>query len=145
MQDPIINWFINKDEGQAPIKDDFLGNVKPGERLTMSFDIWNNRFGQEDVSSANNCKIRIQAGKIENSFLLNKMTASIDGESVDISIINDISVISSQKRLTGLDITYNDAERASNRMNLILNFDIPNNIQESLKDLIIDLSYEVER
>ena len=80
MNDPIITWYAKLDNDTEFNKTNeiYAGSYTKENSINVNMQIWNNRWGTEDVQSLNNFNINIYFDKEEDFILLDYCTVVLN-------------------------------------------------------------------
>lgn len=143
MNQPTISWFIIEDDEQVQEEEYYLGSFNSNTNIELKLQIWNNRYGIEDVESIKNAKLILYFETIEDNTLLNFCTVEneFDGEVKPTIELNKASIYLGE--LNGEANNGIDNEKNTNHFkNVTIRFkDFPANLKEGLKNLFVDIQY----
>lgn len=79
MQDPKISWFVKDPDGIfVPQNEYHAGTYTKADKIVVDFQIWNNRWGVEDVKELTNPVLNFYFDTIEDATLLNLCKITVD-------------------------------------------------------------------
>lgn len=89
MEDPKITWYakLNKETQYEETNDYYAGSYTPGHAIDVDIQIWNNRFGLDDVAMLSDFYIVVSFDRVEDSSLFDYCTI----------VLNDASIIPLKK------------------------------------------------
>lgn len=84
MEDPKITWYakLNKESQYEETNDYYAGSYTPGHPIDVDIQIWNNRFGLEDVANLADFYIVISFEHVEDSALFDYCTIVLDDANI---------------------------------------------------------------
>lgn len=139
MNDPIITWYAKLDNDTEFNKTNeiYAGSYTKENSINVNMQIWNNRWGTEDVQPLSNFNINIYFDKEEDFILLDYCTVVLNKtEILTINKTDKIGVLTfDQIELSG---ALNDGTIENNPNNYILLdfiFKAPNNTRLKVNDL----------
>ena len=124
---PKISWFVKEQDGlYAPKEEHHAGTYNNEEKIIVDIQVWNNRWGVEDVETLRSPVLNFYFDTIEDSALLELCKVSFDdmgevpliirGNKASARIGRDLS----GKKNNGDD---NDENNAQNFVNIRFEFD----------------------
>ncbi len=89
MEDPKITWYakLNKETQYEETNDYYAGSYTPGHAIDVDIQIWNNRFGLDDVATLSDFYIVVSFDRVEDSSLFDYCTI----------VLNDANIIPLKK------------------------------------------------
>lgn len=79
MQKPRISWFVKESDGSFIAKEEHhAGTYDRQEKVAVEIQVWNNRWGVEDVESLRDPVLNFYFDTLEDSSLLHLCKISID-------------------------------------------------------------------
>lgn len=78
MEKTKITWYVDTSEGLIAKKEHHAGTYSPRETLKVVIQVWNNRWGVEEVEPLKDAVVNIYFDTIEDSALLNLCSLEID-------------------------------------------------------------------
>lgn len=89
MEDPKITWYakLNKETQYEETNDYYAGSYTPGHAIDVDIQIWNNRFGLDDVATLSDFYIIVSFDCVEDSSLFDYCTI----------VLNDANIIPLKK------------------------------------------------
>lgn len=140
---PIISWHVLENDVFNEKEEYYLGNFEPLETVSFNLQLWNNKYGNENVDDIDNAKLSIKFEKLDDFILLNYCTVYINGvkESID-KVLEDKALVNigflSGEKNNGLDEAFNEY----NFKDIKLIFEnIPTTIRQGLKNIFLDVEY----
>lgn len=84
MEDPKITWYakLNKESQYEETNDYYAGSYTPGHPIDVDIQIWNNRFGLDDVANFADFYIVISFEHVEDSALFDYCTIVLDDANI---------------------------------------------------------------
>lgn len=84
MEDPKITWYakLNKESQYEETNDYYAGSYTSGHPIDVDIQIWNNRFGLEDVANLADFYIVISFEHVEDSALFDYCTIVLDDANI---------------------------------------------------------------
>jgi hypothetical protein len=143
MKDPQISWYVLEDEILTPYEEYYAGSYRPNDVLEIQMNVWNNRWGQETVKDVQQGTIAVYFDTIEDSYLLNLCSISIDnGDFKALTITSNRGCISLGKILFG-EANVGSANSKDNYAKITLKFGpVTDGMKNSLKNLYVDLEFD---
>lgn len=141
---PILTWFVVEGEMYKPKAIYNAGMVNNNEMFIVNLQVWNNRWGIDDVESIDNPVMNIYCDNIEDSFLLDNIKIIIDEYEIG-SVVNREEFLSVLlgKKLSGSKNNGDETDRNNNEnfINIRLEIDLRNrNIKDNdLKSLYFEI------
>ena len=85
MNEPALSWYVvGTDSVEEIDKEYYAGAYSPSNtEFTMTLQVWNNKWGTEDVADIDSPKLVIMFDTIEDATLLNYCKVRIDGGSYE--------------------------------------------------------------
>ena len=136
-----ISWFILDAEEYTQESDVYIGSYSHNETISIKCQLWNNRYGTTHIESVENATLGILFESIEDSYMLNYCSVTIDnGEEIKPTIEIDRGLI--EIGLISGD-SNNGEDSISNKNNyydIEIKFkNVPSNIKKGLKSLYVDI------
>lgn len=140
---PNIMWYIKEDSVLTPYEEYYAGSYAPGSTLEFNVQVWNNRFGTSDAGDAYNPRLIMFFDSIENSSLLKYCSVTVDGS--QLSMVTELNkgrvdfgrILSGKANSSGVS--------KDNYCDIKINIGpIPNGLRNELKNLYIDIEYDLE-
>jgi hypothetical protein len=134
--------YISESAIYVPYKEYFAGSFRPNEVMEIQMQVWNNKWGQEDVENIANGIVSVYFDCIENSALLCLCTLKIgNGGFVPFVIEGNKGKLGMNRILygtanSGSDSAVNNYETITLRIG-----PISKGIKDELKNLFIDIEY----
>lgn len=139
-----ITWYILEDEEYIQDDEYYLGSFSPDSEIQLKVQVWNNRYGKNNVESIPNARLAIYFDSIEDSMLLEYCTVSInDNNFTKIPVmfgkgIIDIGLLSGNSN-NGMDIIDN----IYNFKNISISFKgFPTNLKNGIKNMFLDIELD---
>lgn len=139
-----ITWYILEDEEYIQDDEYYLGSFSPDSEIQLKVQVWNNRYGKNNVESIPNARLAIYFDSIEDSMLLEYCTVSInDNNLTKIPVmfgkgIIDIGLLSGNSN-NGMDIIDN----IYNFKNISISFKgFPTNLKNGIKNMFLDIELD---
>lgn len=139
-----ITWYILEDEEYIQDDEYYLGSFSPDSEIQLKVQVWNNRYGRNNVESIPNARLAIYFDSIEDSMLLEYCTVSInDNNFTKIPVmfgkgIIDIGLLSGNSN-NGMDIIDN----IYNFKNISISFKgFPTNLKNGIKNMFLDIELD---
>lgn len=139
-----ITWYILEDEEYIQDDEYYLGSFSPDSEIQLKVQVWNNRYGRNNVESIPNARLAIYFDSIEDSMLLEYCTVSInDNNFTKIPVmfgkgIIDIGLLSGNSN-NGMDIIDN----TYNFKNITISFKgFPTNLKNGIKNMFLDIELD---
>ena len=148
MAEPQISWYVVEPDDQlAPYEEYYAGSFRPSQTMEVNLQVWNNRWGTENVSDANTCRFVAYFDSIEDSVLLDLCKVYLNDVLLNTEIVNKKLQANLNRNLIGLANNGSPALFPSNYAKIKITFGpITNGVKNTLKNLLVDLEYEaVER
>lgn len=140
MNNANINWFIFNADEYIQDTDLYLGSFTQNSAIEITMQIWNNRYGSEEVESIENARLCMKFDTLEDSALFNYCTVKVNNTSKELSIIAnkaiiDIGTLSGQIN-DGIDNSHNK----DNYKEVTIRFsDFPTSLKNGLKNLFFNI------
>lgn len=143
MKDPQISWYVLEDETFVPYEEYYAGSYRPDDVIEVVMNVWNNRWGQEVVKDVQQGRIAVYFDTIEDSYLLNLCSVSIDdGEFKALNITSNRGRINLGRGLSG-EVNVGSSTAKDNYAKITLRFGpITDGIRNSLKNLYVDIEFD---
>ena len=139
-----ITWYILDDEDYIQDDEYYLGSFSPDSEIKLKVQVWNNRYGKNNVENIPNARLAIYFDSIEDSLLLNYCTISVNDESftkIPVMFGNgvvDIGLLSGNSN-NGMDIVDN----VYNFKNITISFKgFPANLKNGIKNMFLDIELD---
>ena len=139
-----ITWYILEDEEYIQDDEYYLGSFSPDSEIQLKVQVWNNRYGKNNVESIPNARLAIYFDSIEDSMLLEYCTVSInDNNFTKIPVmfgkgIIDIGLLSGNSN-NGMDIIDN----IYNFKNISKSFiGFPTYLKKGIKNMFLDIELD---
>ena len=139
-----ITWYILEDEEYIQDDEYYLGSFSPDSEIQLKVQVWNNRYGKNNVESIPNARLAVYFDSIEDSMLLEYCTVSInDNNLTKIPVmfgkgIIDIGLLSGNSN-NGMDIIDN----TYNFKNITISFKgFPTNLKNGIKNMFLDIELD---
>jgi hypothetical protein len=143
MKEPIITWFVkNEEENFIPREEYNAGIYTKGKKLIVEMQVWNNRWGIEDVDDLKNPVINLYFETLEDSVLLNMCKISVDEvENMPLIITGQKASVFINKDIKGTQNNGDQEESNLNFINIKFEFEAPNyRLKENdLKNLYFEI------
>lgn len=144
MNNPIISWYIQEDNGYIQDDEYYLGSFTSNSNIELNVQVWNNRYGSKNVDNIDNARLSIYFDNIEDSSLLQYCTVSINNESY---VSPDIEVNRATLYIGNLSGSLNNglesSQNNSNYKNINLKFsNLPSNLKNDLKNMFLDIEID---
>lgn len=128
MEDPKITWYakLNKETQYEETNDYYAGSYTPGHAIDVDIQIWNNRFGLNDVATLSDFYIVVSFDRVEDSSLFDYCTIVLNDANILPLKKNGKKAILELPDTVKLSGTKNDGTLDSNTdhyMNLEFQFD----------------------
>lgn len=142
MNDPQLTWYVIEDSVVTPYEEYYAGAFRPNDTIEITFQVWNNRWGQENAADINNGKLAVYFSTFEDSALLGLCSVKIDN--------NDFTPLTVQAYRGRIDlgrvlsgkINSGASTATSNYVTITLRFGpITEGIKNTLKNLFLDIEY----
>lgn len=144
MRDPQISWYVLENESVELIdKEHFAGAFSPSNiEATFEMQVWNNKWGTEDVADIDNPVLVLMFDTIEDSKLLEYCKVRIDNNPFkELEIYNDKATIPMNRILSGRS-NKGSASDSTNYSQITIKFGpITHGMQNGLKGLLVDIQY----
>lgn len=88
-----ISWFIKDNEAFYEKKEYHAGTYRSDETIELNMQVWNNRWGTEDVSDVIAPVLSIKFGTLEDSSLLELIKVIVNGSSEPPATIKDKNAV----------------------------------------------------
>lgn len=145
MKDPQISWYIKENEDVTFIdKEIYMGSYNSSNiEAVFNVQLWNNKWGDEDVKNLENFSIAIFFDTIEDNALLSRCEVKIDkGGYQKPEIIGSKGIIKVDRIISGIRNSGNI--NANNYLDLSIRVSpITGDMKNGLKNIVIDLQYDI--
>ena len=139
---PQIQWFIVEDGEAYSSPEYYAGSTMIGQTMQVKMQVWNNRWGQEIVKDATNCRVNISFGSLEDSALLSMTKMIVNKTEIQGTITNKILTIPIGKDLLGNINSGSVTVADDNYFEFILQFGpVTEDMKREIKKLYVDLDY----
>lgn len=78
MNKPRITWFVKEDGGYVPKQEHHAGTYTPDNPIVLHLQVWNNRWGTEDVETIENPVLNFYFDTFEDKSLLERCKITFD-------------------------------------------------------------------
>lgn len=144
MNKPKITWYIKEDDDYIQDNEYYLGSFSPTNEIKVKVQVWNNRYGKNNVENIPNARLALYFDNVEDGILLNYCTVSInDSTPIKVPImfgkgIVDLGLISgsSNNGSDTMDNTYN-----FKNIELIFK-EFPSSLKNGLKNMYLDIELD---
>lgn len=139
-----IKWYIKNDNTFYPEEDYFAGTYSSRTPLSITIQLWNNRYGTEDVDDLSDFALKASFEHLEDKSLLQYVKLSSGTVELDSTVLDD-HIIFTMPSGTVLKGTANNgltSENATNYMEMTFSFEVPEetNLKENdLKSLYFEI------
>lgn len=144
MLKPVITWHIIEEDETMQENEYYLGSYSPNEEIQLSFQVWNNRYGQIEAETIDNARLAIYFETFEDNAILNYCTVSVnEGEFSKPEIdVNKATLYIGELNGTINNGSATDKNRTHFK-NVTLKFtNLPSNLKNGLKNLFIDIELD---
>lgn len=146
MNKPIITWHAEKNEQLENINETYYaGSFNPNSpAITLALQVWNNRWGQENVQNIESSKLVLGFNTLEDSKLLEICEVRIDGRAYDkVEIMGSKGYINLDRELSGASNS-GTSSSTGNYARIEIRFNIEDvALRNGVKNLFLDLEYLV--
>ena len=146
MNEPKLEWYsrIGKDEKYALDNNVYAGTHTEGNPITVSLQLWNNRWGVEDVEPLEDFHINMFFKNKEDSALLQYCTVTLnEADVLSLAITEDIATLEFPKPIV-LSGTKNDGTTKNNQDHFItLQFTFQANGEDLKENDLKSLFFEI--
>lgn len=144
MANPIISWYVNESGSYVQDEEYYLGSFTSDTDISVSVQVWNNRYGSKEVDSIDEARLAIYFDTIEDSALLNYCTVSINDSTYATPSVELQRAVVTIGELSGVD---NDGleqtSNESNYKNVTIKFSgFPGNLKNGLKNMYLDIEFD---
>lgn len=121
MDKPRISWYSRiGDETYQPQSEFYAGTYTKEEKISVDIQIWNNRWGTEDVETLDNFSLNIYFDCLEDSALLQCCKVILGGmDELSLIISGQKATVSFPEKVK-LSGVKNDGSSANSRENYIM-------------------------
>lgn len=144
MRDPQISWYILENESVELIdKEHFAGAYSPSNlEATFEMQVWNNKWGTEDVADIDNPVLVLMFDTIEDSRLLDLCRVKIDNNPYkELEIYDNKATIPLNRLLAG-KLNKGTVSDSMNYAKISIKFGpITHGMKNGLKSLLVDLQF----
>lgn len=140
MKEPIINWFVNEDNQYSACSEYYAGTYNLKDDFIIESEVWNNKWGTEDVADIPNGILCISFANAEDSVLLKFCEVKINDDvyrKVDNTEFNRGTI--KVGRLSGSK-NNGSSSNTDNYKKITIKFsNAPTNIRDELKNMFISI------
>ena len=144
MRDPQVSWYIIENESVELIdKEHFAGAYSPSNiEATFEMQVWNNKWGTEDVADIDNPVLVLMFDTIEDSKLLEYCKVKIDNNPFrELEIYDNKATLPLDRLLAG-KANKGSASDSTNYARITIKFGpITHGMKNGLKSLLVDIQY----
>lgn len=145
MKDPQISWYIKENEDVTFIdKEIYMGSYNSSNmEAVFNVQLWNNKWGDEDVKNLENFSIVIFFDTIEDNALLSRCEVKVDnGGYQKPEMIGSKGMIKVDRIVSGM--RNNGTLNANNYLDLSIRISpITGDMKNGLKNIVVDLQYDI--
>lgn len=145
MKDPQISWYIKENEDVTFIdREIYMGSYNSSNiEAVFNVQLWNNKWGDEDVKNLENFSIAISFDTIEDNALLNRCEVKVDkGGYQKLEIVGSKGIVKVDRVISGMRNSGN--LNANNYLDLSIRISpITGDMKNGLKNIVIDLQYDI--
>lgn len=145
MKDPQISWYIKENEDVTFIdREIYMGSYNSSNiEAVFNVQLWNNKWGDEDVKNLENFSIAISFDTIEDNVLLNRCEVKVDkGGYQKLEIVGSKGIVKVDRVISGMRNSGN--LNANNYLDLSIRISpITGDMKNGLKNIVIDLQYDI--
>lgn len=138
---PKITWHILEEEDYVQDNEYYLGSFNTNDTISFEVQVWNNRYGQNNVDSINDAMLALYFENIEDTVLLNYCKVSVDNsafEPLDIEV--ERGVINIGRLYGGSNNGIANESTKHNYKNIKIEFsNLPYNLKNNLKNMFLDI------
>lgn len=144
MANPNVSWYIKEQDTYVQDEEYYLGSFTSNSEISLSVQVWNNRYGSSDVDNIEEARLAIYFDSVEDSSLLKYCTVSVNNSSYVTPEVELQRAIVSIGELNG---TFNDGLEEStnqtNYKNITIKFSgFPGNLKNGLKNMFLDIEFD---
>lgn len=141
---PKITWYIEEDNDYIQDDEYYLGSCTPDSEIKIKVQVWNNRYGKDNVENIPNARLAVYFDNIEDSVLLNYCHVAInDSAQKELPIMFGKGIID-------LGLLSGSSNNGSDTMDNIYNFknitisfkDFPPTLKNGLKNMFLDIELD---
>ena len=138
---PKITWHILEEEDYVQENEYYLGSFNTNDTISFEVQVWNNRYGQNNVDSIDNATLALYFENIEDSVLLNYCKVSVDSSSFEpLDIEVERGTINIGKLYGGSNNGIANESTKYNYKNIKIEFkNLPYNLKNNLKNMFLDI------
>lgn len=145
MNEPALSWYVvGTDSVEEIDKEYYAGAYSPSNtEFTMTLQIWNNKWGTEDVADIDSPKLVIMFDTIEDATLLNYCKVRIDGGSYEpLTIQNTTQGYINLNRILSGASNLGNASASNNFATIAIKFGpITHGMTNGLKNMLLEIQY----
>lgn len=121
--DPIITWYVREEESFNPKSNHDAGVFTRGDLIEVEFQIWNNRYGEEDVDDLHNATLNFYFNSLEDSSLLKLCKIIVnDIEEIEPNILGNKASVQLGVNIIGKSNSGIEGESSGNFVNIKFTF-----------------------
>lgn len=143
MNDPNITWNIYDvySENYIQENDYYLGSYTPKSIINIKLQVWNNKFGTEEVKSIDNANLIIYFENAEDNMLLNYCTVTVDNIEKELNLETTKGICSLGQLSGKVNNGLSDITNMDNYKEITITFsNLPDNLKNGLKNIFLDIS-----
>lgn len=144
MKEPQISWYINENNSINLIDGEhYAGAYSPSNiEAVFEMQVWNNRWGTEDISDIENPILVLMFNTIEDSALLKYCQVRVDNNPFkELEVLEDRATLPLGRPLSGKS-NKGTSMNSNNYSQITIKFGpISHNMKNGLKSLLVDLQY----
>ena len=144
MDDCKLSWCVRPEKAKemTPANEAFAGTYNSAHNISADFQLWNNRYGKEDVKDLSNYRLILSFGHTEDNALLPYCHLIVNGSEQSGQLSGGQLIFSGPRYISGSKNNGVPEENTSNFLAFTVNFGpVQGRLKESdIKDLFIDIS-----
>ena len=138
--EPIISWYIQDDNEYAQYDNYYLGAFNYQEKIILNIQVWNNRYGEDEVDSIDNAKLLLYFNNAEDVFILNYCKIYVEGTLIKPTIEIDRGYAYIWKLSGSINDGSDTTKNKNNFKDIQIVFsNLPANLRQGLKEMFLDI------
>ena len=138
--EPIISWYIQDDNEYAQYDNYYLGAFNYQEKIILNIQVWNNRYGEDEVDSIDNAKLLLYFNNAEDVFILNYSKIYVAGTPIKPTIEIDRGYANIGKLSGSINDGLDTTKNKNNFKDIQIVFsNLPANLRQGLKEMFLDI------
>lgn len=135
-----IDWFILDSDEYIQDTELYLGSFTSDSSIEIIIQIWNNRYGLEEVESIENARLSMKFDSFEDSTLFNYCSVKVNNSDVDLDLIANKAIINIGSLSGQINDGIDNAGNRDNYKDIIIKFsNFPSSLKNGLKNLYLNI------